>query len=74
MDTKEYNVRIKKGKKGSWPIKYHISVWVGTFFEPGYRNVLFNGTMTMWGAKKMIAKAIKRDKQPKVEFKYKIES
>lgn len=69
----EYNVHIKKDKKGAWPIKYHIDVCVGKPFEPGYRNVLFNGTLTMWGAKRMIAKAIKRDKQPKVEFKYKIE-
>lgn len=70
----EYNVKIKKGKKGSWPIKYYIDVCVGIPFQPGYRNVLFNGTLTMWGAKRMIAKAIKEDKKPKVEFNYKLEA
>jgi hypothetical protein len=69
----EYNVQLKKARKSSWPVKWHINISVGRPFEEGYRNVLFDGSLSMWGAKRKIAKAIKEDKKPKVQFNYKIE-
>jgi hypothetical protein len=76
----EYNVQIKKARKGAWPIKWHVEIDVGKPFEVDiekalaqpYRNVLFDGTMTMWGAKRKIAKAIKQDKKPKIQYNYKL--
>lgn len=69
----EYNVQLKRARKSSWPVKWHINVSVGRPFEEGYRNVLFESSLSMWGAKRMIEKAIKNDKKPKIQYNYKIE-
>lgn len=69
----EYNVQLKRARKSSWPVKWHIAVSVGRPFEEGYRNVLFDGSLTLWGAKRKIEKAIKNDKKPKIEYNYQLE-
>ena len=72
----QYNVQLIRAKKSYFPIKWHITVSTGAErpFEEGYRTVLFDGSLTRWGAKRKIQKAIRQDKKPKIAYKYKIEA
>jgi len=68
----EYNVQLKRARNSSWPVNWHITVDVGHPFEEGYRNVLFDGSLSLWGAKRKIAKAIQEDKKPRIRYNYKV--
>jgi hypothetical protein len=72
----EYSVKLKRARKSSFPVKWHIEVSAGAEhpFEEGYRTVLFDGSLTRWGANRKIAKAIKNDKKPKIQYNYKLEA